>query len=185
MCIYVCWSKKSTGNPCCCPRATSCPTVRVRHRDGAIVGSSHALLPSLCHSAEAVWGWVLLWRRGHSVSMSRSWCLERSITIYMLIFDSSLLPDAHTLVQRCKTLVLWVLSRTERNLRMEELTSRSHSRVLTGCLFSVSATFLCPSIYSVYEVHMNCLGNISTFQIPFFTETFNLKWWKSIIHKYI
>ncbi len=67
--------------------------------------------------------------KGHSVSMSRSWRLERSITIYMLIFDSSLLPDAHTLVQRYKTLVLWVLSRTERNLRMEELTSRSHSRM--------------------------------------------------------
>lgn len=67
--------------------------------------------------------------KGHSASMSRSWRLERSITIYMLIFDSSLLPDAHTLVQRYKTLVLWVLSRTERNLRMEELTSRSHSRM--------------------------------------------------------
>lgn len=66
--------------------------------------------------------------------MSRSWCLERSITIYMLIFDSSLLPDAHALVQRYKTLVLWVLSRTERHLRMEELTSRSDSQMFIQLL---------------------------------------------------
>ncbi len=113
--------------------------------------------------------------KGHSVSMSRSWRLERSITIYMLIFDSSLLPDAHTLVQRYKTLVLWVLSRTERNLRMEELTSRSHSRMFIQPLrhfFYVPGGKKLISFFFSVHVHMNCLGNISTCQIPYFTETF-------------
>ncbi len=126
--MYVWWSKKLTVTQRCCPQATSCPIVRARPRDGVIVGSWHALLSSFCHSAEGRLRLGAPVEKGHSVSMPRSWCLERSITIYMLIFDSSLLPDAHTLVQRYKKLVLWVLSHREKP-QMEELTSRSHSRM--------------------------------------------------------
>lgn len=132
--MYVWWSTKLTDTQCCCPRATSCPIVRVRQRDGGIVENWHVLLPFGLSFSRGRLRLGAPVEKGHSVSLSHSWRLERSITIYMLIFDSSLLPDAHTLLWRYETLVL-VLSRTERNLRMEwELTPRSHSQMFLQLL---------------------------------------------------
>lgn len=113
--------------------STSCPIVRVRQWDGGIVETWHALLPFSLSFSRGRLRLGAPVEKGHSVSLSHSWRLEHSITIYMLIFDSSLLPDAHRLEWRYKT--LRVLSRTSRNLWMEsELTPRSHSRMFLQLL---------------------------------------------------
>lgn len=133
--MYVWWSTKLTDTQCCCPQATSCPIVRVSQWDGGIVETWHALLPFGLSFSRGRLRLGAPVEKGHSVSLSRSWRLKRSITIYMLIFDSSLLPDAHILVCRYKTLMLRVLSRTERNLWMEsELNPRSHSQMFLQLL---------------------------------------------------